>query len=143
MSAKGMGRLQFIDGTVNADKYKSILERSLYPYVAEQFEDGKFIFQQDGASSHTAKTTKKWFGENNINVLSWPSSSPDLNIIETVWHEMKKRLRSSPQRTLPDLKSKIQEIWNSLTPTFCESLVETMPKRILAVIRAKGDVTQY
>ena len=37
----------------------------------------KYIFQQDGASSHTAKKTKKWVEE----VLDWLSSGPDFNLI--------------------------------------------------------------
>lgn len=143
MSSKGVGRLEFIDGTINADRYRGILERNLLPSAAEQFGNRNFVFQQDGASCHTAKLTKKWFGDNDINVLSWPSSSPDLNIIETLWHHMKRALRNNPQRTIPDLKRKIQEIWDSFTPDFCKSLVDTEPKRIRAVIKAKGDVTSY
>lgn len=143
MSNNGLGMLQFVDGTINATKYQEILEKNLLPSATKLYRDVPFIFQQDGASCHTAKTTKKWFGDHDIQVLAWPSSSPDLNVIETLWHHMKRALRNSPQRTIPALKAKIQEIWNSFTPEYCKSLVETMSKRIKAVIAAKGDVTSY
>lgn len=86
---------------------------------------------------------KKWMGEHEIKVLSHPSSSPDLNPIETLWHKMKQHLRNHPQRTWPQLRVKLQEIWDSFTPEFGEKLVRTMPNRVQAVIRAKGDVTLY
>lgn len=143
ISVKGVGNLEFLDGMVNAEKYQDILNRSLLPCIREQFCNEQFIFQQDGASCHTAKSTKKFFGNNDIPVLTWPSSSPDLNVIETLWHEMKKVLRNNPQRTVPALKIKIKEIWDSFTPDFCKNLINSMPKRVKAVIEAKGDVTSY
>lgn len=143
MSSKGVGHYEFIDGTVNAEKYQQILSRSLISTAQECFGNDNFIFQQDGAPCHTAKVTKKWFGDHDIKVLSWPSSSPDLNVIETLWHQMKKSLRNDPKRTVPALKEKITQIWNSFTPEYCKTLVDSMPKRIRAVIAAKGDVTSY
>ena len=73
-------------------------------------------FQQDGTPAHTAKVTKKWLSDNNINSLDWPSVSSDLNPIECVWAIMRKRLRNEPQTTVGGLKEKIKEIWNSITP---------------------------
>lgn len=138
-----VGTLHFIEGTVNAAKYQDILEHSLLPSAAKLYPSGDFIFQQDGASCHTAKSTKKWIGEHDVLALSCPSSSPDLNPIETLWHKMKQRLRNNPQRTLPQLRAKLQEIWDSFTPELCEGLVDTMPNRVHAVIRVNGDVTPY
>lgn len=143
MSAEGVGQLMFIEGIVNATKYQSILQDCLLPSLEVLCPEGQCIFQQDGASSHTARTTKAWFGTNNINVLSWPANSPDLNVIEAVWHEMKRHLRNHPQRTIADLRQEIQRIWDALSPEFCKKLVESMPARIRAVIKAKGDVTTY
>lgn len=143
MSAFSVGKLHFIDGTVNAPKYQNILETNLLVSIPILSPDGNFIFQQDGASCHTAKTTKKWLQDNHISVLDWPSSSPDLNIIETVWHKMKQQLRNDPQRNISDLRVKLQHIWDSFTAEDCQKLVETMPARINAVIKAKGDVTSY
>lgn len=143
MSGKGVGKMEIIDGIVNANKYQQILNNSLIPSVEELYPGRDFIFQQDGASSHTAKSTKKWFEEHDMRVLAWPSSSPDLNVIETLWHRMKSYLRNNPQRTISELKTKLSEIWESFTPDYCRLLVEFMPARIQAVIRAKGDVTSF
>jgi hypothetical protein len=143
MSAKGLGNFEFIDGIVNAEKYQKILTNGLLPSINKLHAEENSIFQQDGASCHTAKSTQKWLSEKGITVLSWPSSSPDLNIIETLWHKMKQQLRNNPQRTIPDLKSKLADIWTKFTPEFCKSLAATMPARIAAVVKAKGDVTPY
>lgn len=143
MSAKGLGNLCFIENTVNATRYIEILKEHLMASVEKITSYDEFVFQQDGAPAHTAKTTKKWFQENNINVLDWPSSSPDLNPIESVWAIMKRRLRNDPQTTINGLKLKIQQIWDSITADECQNLINSMDKRITAVINAKGDVTQY
>jgi transposase len=37
------------------------------------------LFQQGNARPHTARVTMDYLEQNNINVLPWPSKSPDLN----------------------------------------------------------------
>ncbi len=43
------------------------------------FKDTDFIFQQDLAPAHTAKSTKSWLNDHGVGVLDWPANSPDLN----------------------------------------------------------------
>ena len=44
------------------------------------------VFQQDGASCHTATSTCAWFAEKNVTLLAnWPANSPDLSPIERIW----------------------------------------------------------
>lgn len=144
MSASGVGSLYLIEGTVNAEKYIQLLDSHLLPSIPRLKDmDDQYIFQQDGASCHTAKKSLKWLSDKNIPVLDWPSSSPDLSPIETLWGVMKKKLRSGPPRTVGALKLKLQDIWDSFTPEYCRTLVATMPKRVEAVVKAKGDVTQF
>ncbi|CAH1961298.1 unnamed protein product [Acanthoscelides obtectus] len=90
MSSKGVGKLHFIDGNVDL----AILEESLLPVMEECLTSG-----QDFVSArwcHTSKKAIKWIEENNVPLLKWVSSTPDLSPIETLWHEMKKVLRQHP-----------------------------------------------
>ncbi len=47
-------------------------------------ENADFIFQQDLAPAHTAKSTKSWLNDHGVGVLDWPANSPDLNPRESI-----------------------------------------------------------
>uniref|UniRef100_A0A9J7ZH27 Transposase Tc1-like domain-containing protein n=1 Tax=Cyprinus carpio carpio TaxID=630221 RepID=A0A9J7ZH27_CYPCA len=46
--------------------YKEILEHFMLPSADQLFEDADFIFQQDLAPAHTAKSTKSWLNDCEI-----------------------------------------------------------------------------
>ena len=73
-------------------------------------------------------------------MLDWPANSPDLNIIEEVWNIMKRCMRSSRPTSLVELKELIVNTWSSIQMQELKSLAASMPKRIAAVIRAKGNL---
>lgn len=144
MSAQGVGALHIVEGNMNAEKYRNVMKDHLLPTIpALSTEYGEFIFQQDGATCHTARSTMAWFVENNVPVLSWPSGSPDLSPIETLWGKMKRFLKKNPRSTKAELIVALKEIWALITAEFCKKLVQTMPQRIDAVIKQKGNVTNW
>ncbi|KAI2645857.1 Transposable element Tcb1 transposase [Labeo rohita] len=104
---------------------------------------GAMSAAHDLAPAHSAKTTGKWFTDHGITVLNWPANSPDLNPIENLWDIVKRKLRDARPNTLDELKAAIEASWASITPQQCHRLIASMPRRIEAVISAKGFPTKY
>jgi transposase len=67
-------------------------------------------FQQDNASIHTARDAKEFFHDENLQVLDWAPYSPDLNIIEYVWHYLKEVIaKMSVARNKVELWSNVRK----------------------------------
>lgn len=56
MSPKGIGKVHFIEETVDTNKYLYILEESLSPVMEEYLTSGQdFVLKQDGAGRYKSK----------------------------------------------------------------------------------------
>ena len=77
-AASGPGALVKINGIMNSTKYQDILAKNLVASARKLRLGRRWTFQQDNDPKHTSKSTQKWFCENKINVLQWPSQPPDL-----------------------------------------------------------------
>ncbi|GBB84788.1 hypothetical protein RclHR1_11360002 [Rhizophagus clarus] len=82
-TSSGVGYLVRMEGGLDAELYCKILEEDLMGTLHYyDLDTNDIIFQQDNDPKHTATRTKQWFEDNEIEVLSWPPQSPDLNPIE-------------------------------------------------------------
>ncbi len=143
MSSAGVGPLCFLKSTVNAAIYQEILEHFMLPSAGKIYGDADFIFQQELAPAHTAKGTKSWFNDHFVTVLDWPANSPDLNPIENLWGIVKRKMRDTRPNNADELKATVKDTWASIPPQQCHKLITSMPRRIEAVIKAKGAPTKY
>lgn len=144
-SKSGVGTLQVIPTTMTKEVYIDILEKNLKVSARKLKLPGSFEFQQDNDPKHTAKVVKEWFRASNVKVMDWPAQSPDLNPIENLWDELDRRirLRESRPKNCKELEAALHEEWNKITPEVCAKLVESMPRRIQAVLDNKGGHTRY
>ena len=80
-----------------------------------------------------------------VKELDWPAQSPDLNPIENLWDELDRRLRarSSCPTTKSDLTNALLEEWSKIPINTLLNLVESLPRRVEAVIATKGGPTSY
>ena len=77
--------------------------------------------------------------------MKWPAQSADLNPIEHLWHLFKRRLGEYdyPPSSIHQLWERVQVEWENISAAECQSLIESMPRRIEAVLKAKGGYTKY
>ncbi len=117
---------------------------SLYDYSIPS-SDG--YFQQDNAPCHKAQIISDWFLEhdNEFTLLKWPPQSPDLNPIEHLWDvvERESHIMDVQPTNLQQLCDAIMSIWTKISEECFQHLVESMPQRIKAVLKAKAGPTGY
>src|SRR6185312_10701726 len=83
ITAQGVGFMCRIDNGLDANLYHSILRGELLDTLEWYgLDKGSIFFQHDNDPKHTANSTKEVLRELGLNVLKWPSQSPDLNPIE-------------------------------------------------------------
>ncbi|KAJ1308287.1 hypothetical protein OPQ81_004001 [Rhizoctonia solani] len=142
----GPGYMCKIDGNLNKELYVEILDdefKQTLEYYGLDMEE--VIFMQDNASAHKAKIVQDWFQEHGLEVFEWPANSPDLNPIENLWELIKRELYSydTPASGMLELWTRVQEVWDKVTTQQCQDLIESMPRRIQACIKAGGGPTKY
>jgi hypothetical protein len=97
------------------------------------------VFQDDNSSIHKAGTVQPWFEvhEDELQHLSWPAQSPDLNITEPLWSVLVTRVRKRfPSPSLKQLKGVLQEEWYKIPLETVQNLYKFIP-RAAAVLKEK------
>jgi hypothetical protein len=134
-------------GGMTAARYQGqVLEDALERAMEELGKKQPGIrFQQDRAPSHKAKSTHRWFSDHNIPLFPHPSSSPDLNPIEPVWHELKACVRAHLPRptNFEGLKAVVVAEWEKLPIEAINRHTGRMQERVEAVVGAKGRHTKF
>ncbi|KAG7156841.1 Transposable element Tcb1 transposase-like 2 [Homarus americanus] len=124
-----------------SDRDKNVLEKHLLDYC--QLHQSTF-FMHDGAPCHTSKSVTTWLQERTIPLLEWPGNSPDLNPIDNVWHEMKRKLSTHDTSTVYRLQEETKRMWQfEMDGEYFQILAESIPKRLQLVIKCKANMTKY
>lgn len=115
ISARGLTQLVLFDGTTRMDSrlYTTILKQSLTTFGDAAYGGDKEIFTKkqaklisikyisfsgqyrliaDNHPAHKSKYTTAALDTMGVEVMNWPPESPDLNVIELVWGNLKQKL---------------------------------------------------
>ncbi len=135
MSAAGTGELQFIKGTMKANMYCDILKQSMIPSLWRLSRRAVF---QHNYPKHSSKTTTGLLKKLRVNVIDWPSMSPNLHPIEHLWGILKRKVDERKISNIHQLCVVFREEWMRTPVATCGALVNSMPKRIKAVLENNG-----
>jgi transposase len=134
--------LVHVPGNLTAVRYR---DEIIQPHHMHVIDRQRELIHQDNARPHTARVTMDYLEQNNINVLPWPSKSPNLNPIEHLWNQLDKRVRQQqpPHQTLNQLRQMLQQKWRTIPRNNVRNLIEYMPRRCRTVLAARGGHTRY
>ncbi|CAG9832697.1 unnamed protein product [Diabrotica balteata] len=145
MKSLHFGSLVPIEGMMSSQKYKSMLEKYLDKQLQKSQPQGGAILQQDSAPCHKSNEMMAFFKDKKINVLDLPGNSPDLNHFENLWAICKARLRKIDCTTKTKMIEAAIQVWyrDERISDNCQKLIESMPKRVKAIIAAKRRHISY
>ncbi|KJZ68152.1 hypothetical protein HIM_12456 [Hirsutella minnesotensis 3608] len=130
-----------------ARSYRKALSEGLLPVY-----DGTRRFQQDNAKIHVAGGTPEWLQLHGIEYIDWPPHSPDLNPIEHMWKALKDKLGAicphlhefrKNEASIAKLTEYLHLAWEALPQDLVDRLIDSVPRRLAAVRRARGWYTKY
>ena len=106
------------------------------------FNGKKWVFQQDGASSHTSNKAQNWCKNNFDSFLDkfhWPPNSPDLNPLDYFyWNEVENIMVHTPFMSLIELKAEIRRACSLISQDLIKKAVSSFTSRVRAVENLKG-----
>ena len=140
VSFYGLSDLILLEGTMRDFSYAQAIEFYKENYEEFKKKNENLYFEQDGASCHTSKKIKllleNLFGDK---LIQNAPLSPDIAYpIETLWAELKKRVKSRYPKNPEELKIITIEEWNKIPIDYVKKLFINFRKRCEKIIELNG-----
>ncbi|CAD6200038.1 unnamed protein product [Caenorhabditis auriculariae] len=136
-SGSGNGPLHRVNGIMDKHVYKDILQNQMLPHLRAMGRAS--VYQQNNDPKHTSLFVKS----RRVNVMGWPSQSPDLNPIEHLWEELERRCANKRAKNCNEKFAQLLSEWNQIPMSTIDTLLDSMQRRCQAVIDARGFATKY
>lgn len=141
--AWGLGHAELYIDSLDARRYQSIVALNLVSSSRQFWSTGQWYFQQDNATPHTAYTSQVWIHNHGIDLIDWPAWSPDLNPIENLWNDLKRRVYAHNAKTMEELEHWIGIEWQATDLNFISHICKTMPHRLQLLLNNSGHKISY
>ncbi len=143
ISWQGATKIVIFNGKcrMNSELFCRVIKEVYVPFAKKTYDAIKNChLQMDNAPFHTSKFTRIYLTDEEIQTIAWPPESPDLNVIELVWHQLKEYLRSTTKpANLSELKAGIKQFWHEkITKKQCQNYINHIHNAMPKVIAAKG-----
>ena len=132
------------EGYLTGVLYRGILQNTFVPFARHYFGDN-YRYQYDNATPHRAGVVLDFLQQGNVTKMEQPPRSPDCNPIKHLWDELGRAISSmdNPPQILDELRQALLDKWAQIPVQRLQRLVASMPRRLAAIIAARGGNTRY
>ena len=143
LAARGVGELALVDGAMDQRQRVEAVETAAARSAELSLWSQSWASQQGSDPKRAASDATSATRRLQTPLEDWPSQSPDLNPIESLWSILDRSISDRRCNTKAELWECLQEAWYKLDSSILTKLVESMPRRLNAVIDNKGYPTKY
>lgn len=124
---------------INADRYlNECIKRKLIPFIKSHYQDGRYVFWPDQASSHYAKTVLEHLRSENIDFVEKkvnPANVPEVRPIEDFWAILKRKVYAKgwEAKSHQQLKNRIRYCLRNIDASAVQRLAQKAKARIRKV----------
>ena len=146
---KGVVLSEQYSGNINADMFAQfVLDNFPDTFERSANPQGK-LFLQDGDPSQNSRKAKNAIDAIGARKFDIPPRSPDMNPIENVFNNVKMELHKQAleqnikHETLEQFSSRVKTTLENFPSDVIDRTIDTMDKRMMMVIKAKGKRIKY
>lgn len=140
-------------GKVDTQKYLSMLRFKVLPELRRIGKNSReIIYMHDGAPPHVGQPVRNfltnnfygWIGRGIGSILEWPPRSPDFNPLDFfVWGFMTDLVYYNKPSNIHELKMKIEEAVDNITPGMLTSVQINFMKRMEKCLQENGYLVEH
>lgn len=135
--------LSFVSRTFDSAEYINVLSKQFPVNRGSPVT----VLLHDRHPVHKSKQTVEWLQQAQIEVILLPAKSPDLNLIENMWSLVSRRVYTGVHvyTSKSVLTAAVLQAWAVVASDrrLRENLVDSMTRRLKAVVKMHGASTKY
>lgn len=140
----------FIDENVTSERYLKMLIDEFWPSFNMLQHTNSYIFMQDGAPPHWARTVRQWLNDKFPNRwigrggvddsnIRWPPRSPDLTPCDFfLWGFLKQKVYTTRPQNLDELKVRIKAAFQLVNNEMLHRTLDSFKRRLELILENDG-----
>jgi hypothetical protein len=116
----------------------------ILPGLIDELKEQGLTLCQDADSAHTSRVTLAWAKKHNLPLLTLPGVSPDLSILESLAHPVKKKFHAKRCASEKAGLARFIQVFNEeVDQRQIQHMYKYYTKRLHDCRRAGGQMTKY